>query len=135
MVQPYIVEFMIVVLYILDTNRDDIRIFVLKLLEILREGPVQVDTMVVYVQMELPIRDEKVICRAIRDDVINEDRVMELPVMEENIIVLAVKDEAKIQVELITLVKMVEQERVLVLMDDTVREDITKVLTLNVLKL
>ena len=40
MVQPYIVEFMIVVLYILDTNRDDIRIFVLKLLEILREGPV-----------------------------------------------------------------------------------------------
>ena len=46
--------------------------------------------------MELPIRDEKVICRAIRDDVINEDRVMELPVMEENIIVLAVNDEAKI---------------------------------------
>ena len=40
MVQPYIVEFTIVVLYILDTNRDDIRIFVLKLLEILREGPV-----------------------------------------------------------------------------------------------
>jgi hypothetical protein len=46
--------------------------------------------------MELPIRDENVICRAIRDDVVNEDRVIELPVMEEKKIVFAVKEEANI---------------------------------------
>jgi hypothetical protein len=39
MVLPYIVEFIIVLLYILDTNRDDIRIFVLKLLEMLMKEP------------------------------------------------------------------------------------------------
>jgi hypothetical protein len=38
MVLPYIVEFIIVLLYILDTNSDDIRIFVLKLLEMLMKG-------------------------------------------------------------------------------------------------